>query len=79
MNDFLRWAPLLHCLESGVDWERRHLGGATGTTGILPVIGVAGVSPATDTTGVPPVVKGTKQTTQNPAYDYGAELSHPSG
>ena len=48
------------------NWERRHLGGETGPPGISPFIGVADVSPATGTTGVPPVVKGTKQTTQNP-------------
>jgi len=66
LNDFLRWEPLLHCLEGGVDWERRHLGGATGPPGISPFIGVADVPPATGTTGVPPVVKGTKQATQNP-------------
>ena len=48
------------------NWERRHLGGETGPPVISPFIGVAGVSPATGTTGVPPVVKGTKQATQNP-------------
>ena len=30
LNDFLRWEPLLHCLEGGVDWESHHLGGLLG-------------------------------------------------
>ena len=48
------------------NWERHHLGGATGTTGTSPFIGVAGVSPATGPTGILPVVEGANQTTPNP-------------
>ena len=42
LNDFLRWEPLLHCLESAADWERRDLGGA------LTVVDIAAVHRASE-------------------------------